>query len=266
MDYWHDKVALVTGGSSGLGLALSAALVNRGARVVMLARDRERLESAAHATDSTGQLQTIRADVTRDEDVSDAISQVIARHQRLDALFHCVGASDRGEVLKTPIQRYQELWELNFISAIRCAQAAAPALQQARGHLVLIGSLASKLASRYLGAYPASKFPLAALAQQLRLEAGTQGFHVLLVCPGPIARADAGQRYEDKVAGLPQSARQPGGGVKLKGINSHRLADQILSACKTRRRELVIPRRARLLCAISQLSPALGDWLVRKFT
>ena len=143
---------------------------------------------------------------------------------------------------------------------------SAGLLAESHGHLVFIGSLASKIAARYLGAYPTSKFPLAALAQQLRLEMGPKGLHVLLSCPGPIARADAGQRYDERAAGLPESARKPGGGVKLTGIEPAWLAEKILFACQRRRSELVVPGRARLLCAIGQLSPALGDWLVRRFT
>ncbi len=89
-----------------------------------------------------------------------------------------------------------------------------------RGHIVNIGSLAAKMASRYLGAYPASKFAVAAYTHQLRLELGPQGLHVLLVCPGPIARPDAGQRYSGE-AGRPPGVRpeRPGGGVRLKGID-----------------------------------------------
>jgi len=267
MNYWHDKVAIVTGGSSGLGLAISKALVHHGARVIIAARDPQRLQSAAAALASgPGRVETIASDVTRDHDVRQLIERCLTAHGRLNALFHCVGVSDRGEAMTTTLERYQQLWELNFFTAVRCAQMSSGLLAQSRGHLVFIGSLASKIAARYLGAYPTSKFPLAALAQQLRLEMGPKGLHVLLTCPGPIARDDAGRRYDQQAADLPESARKPGGGVKLKGIDPAKLAERILSACRTRKRELIVPGRARLLCAIGQLSPALGDWLVRRFT
>jgi NAD(P)-dependent dehydrogenase (short-subunit alcohol dehydrogenase family) len=267
MNYWQDKVAIVTGGSSGLGLAVSKALVGHGARVIIAARDPDRLQSAATAVGSgPGRAQTIITDVTRDQDVRELAAHSLSEHGRLNALIHCVGISDRGDAMTTTLERYQELWELNFLSAVRCAQAFADPLIESRGHLVFIGSLASKIAARYLGAYPTSKFPLAALAQQLRLEMGPRGLHVLLTCPGPIAREDAGRRYDQQAAGLPESAHKPGGGVKLKGIDPAKLAEKILIACRARRRELIVPGRARLLCVLGQLSPALGDWLVRKFT
>ena len=74
--------------------------------------------------------------------------------------------------------------------------------------MVNIGSLAAKSAARFLGAYPASKFPVAAYSQQLRYELNPQGVHVLLVCPGPIARPDAGRRTTTR---RPTCRKRPAG-------------------------------------------------------
>jgi short-subunit dehydrogenase len=128
---------------------------------------------------------------------------------------------------------------------------------------VNIGSLAGKSAARWLGAYPASKFALTAYTQQLRLELAPEGIHVLLVCPGPIARPDA-RRYDD--SGLPPEAQRPGGGVRTRAIDPAELAQRILRACEQRQPELVVPWRARLLFAISQLSPRWGDALIQRLT
>ncbi|MGE3777881.1 MAG: SDR family NAD(P)-dependent oxidoreductase, partial [Pirellulaceae bacterium] len=92
------------------------------------------------------------------------------------------------------------------------------------------------------------------------------GTHVLLVCPGPIARDDQGMRYHDRTAGLPASANRPGGGVKLRGLAPSRLAAAILAACERRQAELILPAKARLLFALMQCWPRLGDWLIRRAT
>ena len=98
MDYWQDKVAIVTGGSSGLGLALSKSLLDHGARVLIAARDRERLQSAvAMLRASPSNVEVVATDVTRDDDVRALVSQATATHGRIHALLHCVGVSDRGE-------------------------------------------------------------------------------------------------------------------------------------------------------------------------
>src|SRR5262245_29702750 len=261
MPYWKDKVALVTGGSSGLGLAIARAAAGQCAKVVIAARDGERLQAAAGQMGASG----IAADVTRQGDVERLIQTVVTDHGRLDLLVNCAGKSSRGLVAETTAEQFRELLELNFLATVRTTQAALPHLLRSHGHVVQIGSLSAKTASPHMGAYPASKFPLAAYAQQLRLELGSQGLHVLLVCPGPIRRDDAGSRY-DAAATLPESARQPGGGVKLKGIDPDWLAARILAACERRQPELVIPARARLLFAICQLWPSWGDWIVRKMT
>jgi short-subunit dehydrogenase len=267
MAYWTDKVALVTGGSSGLGLAIGRALVQRGARVVLTARDPERLSAAAASLSTSGRTCAwLPADVTQTDQVELLVQQVIDQHQRLDLLVNCAGKSARGEAAATTAEQFRELIDLNFLSAVRCTRAALPPLRKWRGHVVHIGSLAAKSASRYLGAYPASKFPLAAYAQQLRLEIDPDELHVLLVCPGPIRRTDAGRRYDTDATGLPDEARQPGGGVKMKGIDPDWLAGRILAACERRQAELVVPGRARLLFAIGQLWPSWGDWIVKRMT
>jgi short-subunit dehydrogenase len=270
MSYWHGKRAVITGGSAGLGRALAGVLVERGARVAIVARGREALDAvAAELRGRGGDVLAIAADVTNLDGVQHMAEAVQRAFGGVDLLCHCAGRSMRGNALTTSVAEYRDLWETNFLSAVECIQAIAEPLTTCRGHIVLIGSLASKVAPRYLGAYPTSKFPVAALAQQLRLELAEQGVHVLLVCPGPIAREvenkDLG-RYVDRPVDIPAAAHQPGGGAKVGTVDPQWLADKILRACEQRRAELVVPARARLLFAISQLSPRLGDWLLSKMT
>jgi len=267
LSYWEDKVALVTGGSKGLGLAIARALVNEGASVVITARNQEQLATAAAELSTEDRTAGwLAADFTQDDLVAALIAEVIRLHGRFDVLINCAGKSDRGAVDDLSADRFRELLDVNFASAVRATKAALPYLAQTRGHVVFISSLAGKIASRYLGAYAASKFPLAAYAQQLRLELGPQGLHSLLVCPGPIRRDDAGTRYDAQVANLPDEARKPGGGVQLKGIDPAWLATRILKACVRRQAELIVPAKAKLLFAIAQLWPSLGDWVVTRMT
>jgi short-subunit dehydrogenase len=267
MTYWLNKVAVITGGSKGLGLAIARAAVAAGAHVVITARNQEQLAAAAAGISTSDRTcGWLPCDVTQQDQVDALVAEVIRMHGRLDLLVNCAGKSDRGEVAATSADHFRELIDLNFLSAVRATRAALPHLLKSRGHVVHIGSLASKAASRYLGAYPASKFPLAAYAQQLRLELGPQGLHVLLVCPGPIRREDAGSRYDAAAATLPEPARRPGGGIKLKGIDPAWLARRMLTACERRELELIVPARAKLLFALAQLWPALGDWIITRMT
>jgi short-subunit dehydrogenase len=266
MTFWQKKVVVVTGGSAGLGLSIARKLHGQAAHVVLGARDEQRLAAAASQIDASARrIRTVAADITVQQQVDALFTEIRRLPGRLDALVNCAGRSARGEAWSTEADDFQRLWEINFLALARCTQAAVPLLVESRGHLVNIGSLAAKSAARHLGPYPASKFPVAAYSQQLRLELGPRGVHVLLVCPGPIARPDAGHRY-DSVPGIPQAARKPGGGVKLNAIDPDLLAERILRACQRRQPDLTVPGRARLLFAISQLWPRLGDWIVTKMT
>jgi short-subunit dehydrogenase len=272
MSYWRGKRALVTGGSAGLGRAFAKTLVEHGARVLIVGRRKEPLDAAVAELKTSAVVDVLgaNADVTQAEDVHQLASNVQTAWGGLDMLCHCAGRSMRGTALGTAPQEYRDLWETNFLSSVLCAQAFAESLINSRGHLVLIGSLASKVAAGYLGAYPSSKFPLAAFAQQLRIETGQQGLHTLLVCPGPIRRDDAvpsSHRYASLTTSeVPAEAHRPGGGARVKAIDPYWLSAKILSACEKRRSELVVPWMSRLLFASTQISPQFGDWMLRRMT
>ena len=233
MSYWADKVAVITGGSGGLGRSIAHALARRGLKIVLAARNSEQLESATATIRSAGGTALpIVADITCQDDVERLFHRVIEEFGRLDVLVNSAGRSARGQILDTTPEEFKALMELNFIAAVRRASVPRPELLKNHGHLINIGSLSGKSASRYVGAYPASKFALSAYTQQLRLELSPQGLHVLLVSPGPIARENAEQRYSDQVAGLPERAKKPGAGVKLRAVSPDKLSEAIVRACE----------------------------------
>ena len=264
MDYWQNKVALVTGGSSGLGRMIAEAFAAAGAKVAVAGLEADAVRQTAGEMQAAGRdVLGVPADITRQEDVDRLFAQTLQRFGRLDVLVNNAGRSMRGKVLDTTPDQFRELMELNLIALVRCTRAAAPHLLEHRGHVVNIGSLASKSAARWVGAYPATKFAVAAYSQQLRLELEPQGLHVLLVCPGPVQRKNARLYPLVGLEDVPESARTPGAGVQISAVPAERLAAAILRACQHRQPELVVPGRARLLFALSQLWPSLADSIVR---
>ena len=265
MSYWTNKVVLITGASAGLGRCLAKTFAREGAQVVLVARGQQSLdESVAEIRDSGGKATSLTADVTQQQQVDRLVEKTIETHGQLDVLVNSVGRSMRGKIEETTAEEFQELLEVNLIATVRCTLAALPHLTATGGHIVNIGSLASKSVGLFLGAYPASKFAMAAYSAQLRLELESQGVHVLLVCPGPLSREDNSQRYDSQTQGLPEAARRPGGGVRLNTISSAELARQILLATERRTAELVIPGKARWLFALSQVAPRWADRILRK--
>ena len=267
-DYWQDKVCVVTGASAGLGATIARVLSARGATLVLVARHMQPLEELADTLRGLGgQVLAAGADMTVQQDVDNLVQQVALRFGRVDFLCNCAGRSARGAILDTTIEDFQQLLDVNFLASVRTTRAFAAHLIKQQGHVVQIGSLASKVAARYLGAYPASKFALSAYSQQLRLELGPQGLHVLLVCPGPIKRNDDSEpRYAQEAEGLPSEAKQPGAGANLRGLDPEWLAERILTACERRQLELILPWKVRVLLVLAQISPRLGDWLLRRAT
>lgn len=275
MSSWESKVVVVTGGSSGLGIAIARQFGLAGASVVCLARDADRLAGAQQRLkeESGVNVRTVVADVTSDQSVSEAIASIVAESGRIDCWVNSVGRSIRIKLADATMDDYRSLLEINFLSAVRCSTSVLPLLKESGGSLVQIGSLAAKTAWPLVSPYATSKHALAAYHHQLRLE-GPLEVHYLFVCPGPIRRDDEEGRYTNSTTSastgdgkrLPDSAAKPGAGVKLRGIDPDVLAARIVKACQRRSLEIVTPLKARLAFAIAQLSPAAGDWLLRKFS
>ncbi len=263
MNFWQNKVVLITGGSSGLGRVIAESFVEAGAKTAIVALEQADVEKAA--AEIGGDTFPIHADITKQDEVDRVFREVQERFGRLDVLVNNAGRTMRGKVLDTTPEQFQSLFDLNVLGTIRCTRAAVPLLLPHRGSVVNIGSLAAKSASRWVGAYPVSKHAVAAYSQQLRLELGPD-LHVLLVCPGPIQRDNPRLYPLEGAEGIPQAALEPGAGVKVGKIDPVRLGRRIVRACEKREIELVLPWKARLVFAISQLCPVLGDWLVKKFT
>lgn len=264
------RSAIVSGGSSGVGLVVARTLLRKGYAVTILGRDAERLADAVREilldTDiDPAWLQICAADATSASDVQLAVEAHLNQFGRINVLVNAVGRSDRGRIDTLDPDLLRELFSANVITALLCSQACLPRLRQTGGVIVNIGSLASRVAPRYLGGYVIAKHALAGMTRQMRLECEAEGVHVGLVCPGPIANSRLLDRYNVETnANLPASAAQPGGGAKLKLLSPEAVADAVLRCIEQREIEIIMPRKTRLLMAIDAVSPRLADWILSK--
>lgn len=229
--------------------------------------DQSAADSGAGQTDkptstAAGSVIGVVADVTDDNSITAAVAEIIKQHEQIDVWINNVGRSLRIALADATVDDYRELMEINFLSVVRCTLAVLPMLDRTSGHLVNIGSLASKTAWPWVAPYATSKHALAAYHHQLRLE-GPRSVHYMFVCPGPIARTDAGVRYSGEGSKLPDHVAKPGAGVKLKGIPPSEIAKKIRLGCERRKADIVMPWKARIAFALAQLSPRLGDRLLR---
>lgn len=267
---WSGRRVIVAGGTAGFGLVLARRLARDGARVVLVGRSsagvRRALEICGHDGGAAGEARGLAADLARAGEGERVVAETVALLGGVDDLFFCVGRSGRALTLRASRGLIQEFLEANLLSALEITQAAADHVAAARGHLVYIGSLAGKVVTPFMGPYAVAKSALAAYVDAVRIELAPRGAHVLLVSPGPIARAaddPAADRSADRyaaeiaAAGLPPEAAAPGGTSRLEPLDPERLAEAVLDACCRRTSELVVPRKAGLLAGLIEWFP---DW------
>jgi NAD(P)-dependent dehydrogenase (short-subunit alcohol dehydrogenase family) len=264
---WNQRRVLIAGGSAGFGKALAFASLARGAETFVGARDPVRLEafaSEARAAYPNSRLHVRAVDVMDPEALQAWFGDPAIGPAGLDVVASVVGRSERGNILDATPEQLVDSFRVNVVASFLVAQHAAPALAMRKGTFVTVGSLASKIATPYLGAYPPAKFALAGLTQQLRWEFEPLGIRTLLVTPGPIARDDAGERYSEQALHLPEAARRPGGGAPMNAISPAELADKVFRAIERGDLELVEPRYMKWLFAVWQVAPGLAKRIVAR--
>ena len=264
----QQNVALVTGGSAGLGLVIAEKLMQAGYQVVILGRCEDKLKAAEKQLRSiASHVAAIRCDALDPSDLQSLAARIEKEFGRLDVLVNNIGQSDRGLTSELSADELRSIFDRNVITTLQCCQAMLPLLESSRGSVVNIGSLAGKVGARYLGAYVAAKHALSGLTQQMRLEWRDKGIHVAIVSPGPIRRPDEGTRYADHADGsLPEHATRPGGGTRVKGLTPERVAKAVLDCARRKRTDVILPGYLRLLITLGNAAPRLGDWLLLKFT
>lgn len=258
------------GATAGLGRAFAIELAGqRVEHLTLVARSSDNLQALrSELLERFASLDVLclTADLCVKEPLQRAVEPLLQAGHRVDLVIQAVGQSDRGRLVDLSSQRLHELIGVNVLSSLHAVQCFHPLMRKEGGNIVLVGSLASLFAPRFLGGYAIAKHGLAALAQQARLELSEDQIHVLLACPGPIARQDSGTRYDQHARAdkLPEAARQPGGGAKIRGLEPQRLVREILQAAAAKQPLMIRPRKAQWLHWLSALSCSLGDRLLRK--
>lgn len=178
--------ALITGGSSGIGLTIAEQLGRRGFRVVLLARGREGLEDAAAQV--PGCVGVIAADVTDAEETKAAFAQADELLGGIDVVVANAGAGVYGPFRQSAPDDYGQTVAITLLGTLNTAHAALPLLERTHGALVVVGSVAGRLPTPWLAAYTAAKHGVRGFVRSLRCElrAARSSVSVTLVAPGPV--------------------------------------------------------------------------------
>jgi NAD(P)-dependent dehydrogenase (short-subunit alcohol dehydrogenase family) len=180
---------LITGGTSGIGLATARRAAAQGARVAVLARNREGLEAARRQTADAGtECRAFSVDVTDRESLEAAVRDAVEAMGGLDVAIANVGVSTYGRFRDTPAQDFDRVVEVSFRGVVDTVRATLPHLEESGGSMIVVGSLASGLPLPRMSAYTASKHAVRGFVETLRIELASQGSGVALslVEPGPV--------------------------------------------------------------------------------
>jgi NAD(P)-dependent dehydrogenase (short-subunit alcohol dehydrogenase family) len=197
------QVAIVTGGSRGIGLAVARALVAEGVHVTVTGRDEAALRQARQQLDGAGpgQVETQQADVRRYGDMERTVATAVARFGGLDILVNNAGLGSFGNVMDMTPDQWAEVIETNLTGAFNASHAALPRLRERGGGFIInISSLASTSPFAGGAAYCASKSGLNAFSEALMQEVRYENIRVSCVLPGSVATgfsSGAGTRGAD---------------------------------------------------------------------
>jgi len=189
MGHLHDKVALVTGGGSGIGFAITKALLDKGMRVAICGRDKGKLKKAETRLEApAGNLLVLPADVSKKSEADQWVKAALRQFGRIDTLVNNAGVARWAEIENITDEHLDYQLNVNLRGPLYCAQAVLPYMKkQKSGYIINISSVCGKFGFAGTAAYSASKFGLMALSDSLRAEGASSNIKVTAICPGYVA-------------------------------------------------------------------------------
>ncbi len=257
-----DKVIIITGASSGIGLASAAVLAESGAKLALAARSLDKLEQTARelAAKYNTEVLPVKCDVSREEDCRNLVEETVKRFGRIDVLINNAGISMRAWFKDLELSVEKSLMDVNFWGTVFCTKYALPYLLESKGQVVGVISIAGYIGLPGRTGYSASKFAIRGFLNTLRIEHLHDGLNVMIFAPGYIATnirksallADGSEqgstpRKEEKMMTAEEAGR-----ILLKGL-------------RKRKAEIVLTALGKVTIFVSTRFPRLADKLIDKF-
>ncbi|MEP7291075.1 MAG: SDR family NAD(P)-dependent oxidoreductase, partial [Chloroflexota bacterium] len=256
------QVVLISGASSGIGYATALAFAKEGAQVAVTARRTERLAELERAIAALpaphGDCLSITADVSDAEAMRQAVAQTVARFGRLDVLVANAGVGQRGALADAEWDDLETVLRTNIDGVLHSVRAALPALKASGGHIVIVSSLSSVMATPYTAVYGATKAFASSLARSLSLELESDHITVTNLVIGPVATEFSQQRRG--AAGYAAHA------TSLPKMSAEEVANGIVQATKQRQKTAVLRWFDRLMLLVNALAPnRIGRMALKRY-
>ncbi|HEY1987741.1 MAG TPA: SDR family NAD(P)-dependent oxidoreductase [Terracidiphilus sp.] len=260
----RGKTVLITGSSRGLGLALAEEFAQRGARIVLTARDQDELDRARSALlerygfGGPDQVMVVPADLRKQEDAAYLVHRVTEAWGQIDVLVNNAGIITVGPIENQTAQDFRDVMDTNFFSGVHCTLAVLPQmLHRKGGTIVNIASIGGKVAVPHLLPYTASKFAAVGFSEGLNAELRDKGVHVLTVCPGLMR---TGSHVNALFSGDAQREYRwfsMGASTPIASTSARSAARKIVRAVVSRATEIAITPQAIAAARLGNLSPEL---------
>jgi len=251
-----EKVAIVTGASSGIGLALSQQLLDEGYKVAVCARNLEKLNAAYQDIDAS-RIYLQAVDVSNEDEVKSFVHNVVQKWQRIDILINNAGMSMRSLFSDVDISVLKKLMDINFWGTIYCTKYALDYIVQAQGSIVGISSIAGYRGLPARVGYSASKFAMNGFLESLRTELLKKNVHVMVASPGFTA---SNIRNTSMTADGTAQTETPLDESKL--MSAEECAHIIIKGIKKRQRSIIMTTQGKLTVLMNKLFPKWLDNMV----
>jgi short-subunit dehydrogenase len=257
---FKNKVAVITGGASGIGKALGDQFAERGAQVGLVDMDADGVEASAQALRQRGFAAIGQAcDVTSEKACANAIGAVQAEYGGVDILVNNAGITLREAFVDTRVAAYRKVMDVNFFGALNCTRAAIASLIERQGMIIVMSSIAGFAPVLGRSGYCASKYALHGFFDTLRIELSGQGVHVMMVCP-MFVRTNLQTRA---LGGDGQVTRHPQSTMG-KMATPEQTAQAICTAALRKQRILIPTAMGKTAYYMSRVLPALYDRIVAR--
>lgn len=253
-NYFRDKVAIVTGASSGIGLATARLLAGYQAKVVLAARSEDKLEAICNELSALSQVIFVKTDVSVESDCRNLIEQTVKRFGRIDILINNAGISMRAMFRDLDLNVIRRLMDVNFWGTVYCTKYALPFLLESKGSVVGVISTAGYKGLPGRTGYSASKFAINGFLDTLRSEHLYDGLHVMIYAPG---FTESNIRKTALLADGSQQGETPREEGKM--MSSRRVAEIMLNHIRKRSRRTTLTFTGKLLLVLTRLFPTITD-------
>src|SRR5256885_6420066 len=255
---YRDKVALITGGSRGLGLEIARQICAGGGKVALIARDSDELARAKTDLDRFAtEVLTIQCDLLETAQIQSAVQQTLQRFGKIDILINNAGTIEIGPIEHMQLKDFDRAMRLHFWAPFILYLLVTPHMRANGGRIVNISSIGGRIAVPHMAAYSASKFALAGFSDAIRAELARDNIFVTTVTPGLMR---TGSQIHAKFKG-DHSAEYKwfdwSSKIPFASISVERAARKILNACQRGKPALVMPCSAYFIVAANALFPSL---------